>query len=313
MGEFFALCSAFSWGVSSVFARKAQLSSSHTKDAGLFLTLVVNNIINLIAIIVMLIISGPVTLNLPGILFFVFGGLFNSCIGRGMFFNSIGYIGAARAGAIKGITPLFVILGGVLVLGETLTFVSWLGVGVLIAGVMVISIDSLKNGVALWLCIDTTGKNSVGKSGDIKGKLKKGIVICLISCIFFAIGNVFRKAGVNFLPNSIIGVSVGSFASLITFSAYMAVNSEKEQMLATLKAPQKDYILAGVASGGALYCLFLSLKIIPVTIANSLAASEPVFTIAISSIFLGRQDAITWKTVIGGLLIFAGAVILVIL
>ena len=301
MGILFALASAMSWGLSNVYARKAQLCGNTDHLSGLYVTLAVNNLLNLLVMLFSLLLAPPPVLNTQGLLFFAAGGLLNSCIGRGLIFLSISRIGAPKAGVIKGIAPVFVLMGGVFLLNESLGTADLAGILLAILGVLVVSLDMLY------------ADHAQVKSTGIQGTSWKGILIGVAATVFLASGNLCRKAGLTQIPDSILGVTAGGLSGFLFMTMFLLVKGRLRAAVQAVFRMDKNYLLAGVFTGAALYLLFLSLLTLPVSVANSFTASEPLFTLAASYVILKKHDKITWRLVLGGLLVIAGAVILILL
>ena len=68
--------------------------------------------------------------------------------------------------------------------------------------------------------------------------------------------------------------------------------------------------MSGLSTSVALYFLFTSLQMIPLSIANSLTAAEPLFTLLLGRLLLGRQEKPTPALVAGALSTVLGAVLL---
>lgn len=299
MGVVFALLNAMSWGISNVFARKAQLKGSTDRWSGLFITLVVNNMLNLAVFSVSLFFRLPSSFNVQGLFYYTAGGLLNSFIGRGLIFLAISRLGAPKAGVIKGFTPVFVLLGGVFLLGESLNTADLLGVFLALAGVMAVSLNMLRADRAQL------------KGTGVKGVSVKGILTGLMATLFLGAGNLCRKAGLNQWPDSILGVVIGGFSGLVFMTVFLLFTGRLKTALMALRHMDRSYFLSGVFTGLALYLLFLAFNSLPVSVANSFTASEPLFTMAASYLILKKQDRITWQLVLGGLLVIAGAVMLI--
>ena len=301
MGILFALLSAVSWGISNVFTRKAQLKGKTDRWSGLFITLVVNNMLNLVVFAVYLFFRVPTAINATGILLFAAGGLFNSFIGRGLLFMSINRLGAPKAGVIKGITPVFVLFGGVFLLGESLATSDALGIFLALSGVMVVSLD--------MICGDRKQLKVTGE----RGMSWQGIVFGVMAACFLASGNISRKAGLTYIPDAILGVTVGGVAGLIFITIFLAATKRLKQALRATLHMDGAYFMSGLFASLALLFVFLSFNVLPVSVANSFTASEPIFTILASYLILRQQDRITWRLVLGGVLVISGAVVLVLL
>ena len=64
------------------------------------------------------------------VLWFAGAGVFTAFVGRVFFYSSVEKLGAMRSSALKRLSPLFAVLLGVLVLGETLTGGAMGGTGI---------------------------------------------------------------------------------------------------------------------------------------------------------------------------------------
>ncbi len=302
MGVVFALLSAASWGISNALIRRAQDNTPYSTNIGTFLTIIVNNVINICVLSVILILQGPIEITAIGIFFFAIGGLLNSCIGRSLLFSCFNRIGSARGGVIKGLMPLFVIIGGVAFLKEQMSYMMWVGIAVILVGVYTISFDTINR---------VGGLENYNK--DEKTLLREGIIIGIISCLFLASGNLLRKVGLQYINSSVLGVTIGSFTGLLFYGMYFLIKGDKKQITLALKTFNKDYMLGGIFTSAALYLLFFSMQLIPISVTNSVAASEPLFTIIMSYLLLKNKENITYLTVTGGFLIIIGTVILMLL
>lgn len=81
-------------------------------------------------------------------------------------------------------------------------------------------------------------------------------------------------------------------------------------MAKALKRLDGNYAMSGVCTSFALFFLFHALELIPLSIANSLTALEPLFTLIFSGLLLGRQEKVTWQTGLGAAATVLGAIIL---
>ena len=302
MGVIFALISAISWGISNALVRKAQINTTFESDVGTFITILINNIVNITILLFLLVIKARIDINLAGLLFFSLGGLFNSCIGRCLIFRCFEKVGAARGSVIKGITPLFVIGGGVFILKERMSALMWLGIGIILSGVYIISHDTISQ-------LGSDNDNTVAGN---KSYMIKNIVLGIVACGFLAGGNLFRKAGLQYINSAVIGVTTGSFTAFIVLGAYLLLSGKKSEIIKSLKATNKEYVIGGAFTSAAVYFMFISMQLIPISITNSVGSSEPLFSILVSYWMLRDREKITPQTVMGGCLIVVGGAVLII-
>jgi drug/metabolite transporter (DMT)-like permease len=68
--------------------------------------------------------------------------------------------------------------------------------------------------------------------------------------------------------------------------------------------------LAGCASSWGITFFFLALNQAPVVLVAPLAGTSPLISIALSHFFLHRLEKVTWRTIVGALMVFAGVVLI---
>lgn len=307
MGQIFSLLSAASWGIGNVYALKAMDDKDIDRFTGLCITLFVNNIINIIILAVYCLFAPGIAVNASGLLFFSIGGFLNSFVGRGIFFLSISLIGASRAGIFKIISPLFAIIAGVFILNEVMSRWVWVGTIIVLTGVLFMSLETMGQGKRLEAAKNvssTLAKSSISK---------KGIILGLSAGFFLASGNVFRKVGLTYIPDSILGVSVGSFVAFIAALIFLTMSGRMKSFISAVKKMNRSYLIAGIWTSVALYALFLALIYIPISVANSITASEPLFTMLASLVLLGKREVLTMRTLAGAAVVITGIILLVVL
>jgi drug/metabolite transporter (DMT)-like permease len=319
IGELLALICAINWSLSMVFTRRAQGKTKLSPMIGLFITIFINNVINLLALLVRHFVWHPVPLNTPGIILFVFGGILNSFIGRGLLFTCVAILGAARGGLIKATVPIFVLIGGVFVLGEQLGTWAWLGIGIVLGGLLLMSADSARRSDSLpgalkdqTQSVDREQPAEISRKKSYRLHLLKGVLIGLAAAFFLGSGNVCRKAGITLIPDTVIAVSVCSFFALIACVVILLIQGEGKKMVHGLLRIEFDYGLSGVFTSGALYSLFAAMRHIPISIANSISATEPLFTMLFVWAFgQGKKEALGIRTIVFGAIMVIGTIILI--
>lgn len=303
MGQVFALLFSASYGLSNIFTSKAIDERSIDKFTGQYITLIVNSVINTMVLIVYYISVKNISVNYLGIFFFAIAGFFNSFLSRGIFYSAIPYIGVSRAGIFKITSPVFAILGGIVILGERIQTNMLIGAFVVLLGISMLTIETIHKS-----SISMDQKNNTLHS--LSNIPNKGIVLGLLSGLVLGVGNVFRKIGINYLPSSIIGVFIGSIVALITIMIYQIIQGKGQELILTTKTINKNYLLSGIFSSLALYFVFISLKYIPVSYTNSIGASESLFTMLWSIVILKKVEIITVRTIFSAITVIAGIAIL---
>lgn len=306
MGQLFALLFGASCGLGNVFASKAMGHKNNDKFTGQYIILFVNSIFSLTVLIVYLIFGAAIDINVPGLLFFGIAGVLISFLSRGVFFSAISYIGVSRVSVFKITSPMFAIVGGVVILGEVLNWKALASTIVVIAGILFMSLETMRE--------NHTDKDSVlNVASSIISIPKKGILLGLLSGFLLGIGSVFRKLGVTYIPSSILGACVGSLAGFFSIVIFQVINGKAGELLKATKNMSRDYFMSGIFSSIAMFSMFIALKYIPVSHANSIGASESLFTMFWSLIICGNKEILTIRTLIGAIIVITGITILMIL
>lgn len=296
MGQLFALLFAVNYGLSNVFASKAIETREIDKFTGLYITLFINSMISITVFTVYLLSGAKIAINLTGIVFFGIAGFLNSFLTRGVFFMAIPYIGVSRAGIFKITSPIYAILGGVLILNEVMKGKALIGAITIFTGIIFISLETIRE----------KHKEDISVLNSVITMPKKGIGLGLLSGFFLGTGNIFRKLGIIHIPNSILGASVGSLVAFFAILIFQLVKGKKQELFLAIRDINRDYFLSGAFSSVALYCLFVALYFIPVSYANSISASESLFTMFWSLVLCGKKEILTVRTFIGAVIIIIG-------
>lgn len=303
MGQLFALIFGASSGLGNIFASRSMANKDNDRFTGQFTILFVNNIINFTVLIIYLVLGNRINVNTQGLIFFSIAGFFISFLSRGAFFASIPYIGVSRASVFKITSPMFGIVGGIIILGEVLSLGALAGIIVVIVGIMFLFLETMK--------VNHTDKTSVF---DVVSSFiympKKGILLGLLSGFFLGIGNVFRKIGVTHISSSILGSCIGTLVGFISVAIYQAANGKKRELIEAVKSLNTDFLLAGVFSSIAMFSIFLSLKHIPVSYANTISITESLFTMLWGLMIFGNKEIITIRTLFCAIIVIAGIALL---
>jgi len=313
-GEIFALAAAVLWSLHMIFVRKAQAKNAQGANpmepmVGLFITIFVNNVINVFVLAFRYFVWPPVPIYTAGVIALVIAGTFNSFVGRGLLFAAVVILGAARTGLTRATMPVFVLLGGVLVLGERFGPRAWLGIGIVLLSLFLMSFDTVRKEGKKH---EGTAQPDTAKGRASRLRLIKGIALGLSAALIMGSGNIFRKAGVDIIPDTILAVSIGSFSALLVCVAILLIKRKGKDMLTAVKNIEFYYMMSGVFASAALFSMVYSLSIIPVAITNSIAATEPLFTILFVWLMKeGQKEKLGVQTLLFGVIMVIGTVILI--
>ncbi len=288
MVVFFSIVSAFFYGVSDFIIRLG-LRHSNARSAVLFSTasgLLAPFIIALFTVRLGQFASWA-------LVYFILAGIIGSFIGRYLLYVGIEKLGVSIASPLANIRPLFGAIIAVLILGEKLT-VSIAGATILIiAGAIAIS----------W---ERSG-------GHIEKEWsRRDLLFPVLASFCYGLAAIMRKLGINITPEPLIGVVIQNTAALACL--ILTTPALGHQLRVDYKDTRAWFIfgLGGLTAFVAHYCTFYALSLGMVIIVTPLVALNPFFALLLTLIFLRKVERVTWKIILGAVLIVGGAAALAI-
>ena len=137
------LC-AMAWGTQSVFLKKAM------RDIPLSTAILITLVINFLALVFLIGIGGvqefSAFLDIPMLVcfYFMLAGFFNYLLGRALYYSSFRFIGVTQSTAISSTYPIISVAFAVTVLGEKVSLLQFVGIGLTLSGVYILLMKGRK-------------------------------------------------------------------------------------------------------------------------------------------------------------------------
>lgn len=295
VGIFLAIVSAMFFALGNVLARRG---TDHLhRDAG-FLLSTTSNAVTLVTLTAgTLAVRGAAQASLPAVAFFAAGGIFGTFCGRWVSLRAIERLGPSRASTYKNAQPLFTTAIAVPLLGEPLTWGSFLGGALIMVGIWFLTTEPLQR-------IRTRG-------WDISPETRRGgVALGLASAVAYGTGNILRKLGIGLWPDPVIGAGVAIFFTMIPTLLTPAIWRQRAALRQPWRRGHWCFIGWGLCTSAAQVAFFAAVKHSPVWIVNVVMAVEPLLTIFVSfGLFRGRERIGRW-VLFSALLVVAGLAIL---
>lgn len=218
---------------------------------------------------------------------FVLAGVFAPCLARN--FLMIGYqrMGMARSDVIAGSMPFFALILAIVLIGERPSTRAILGTVGIVSGIALLSY----------------------KREEGKALARWSILFPLGAALFFSARDVTSKFGLQLIPFPMAAAAVtATTAALVLNFPYLFPKVRRRVIL-----PKRSFWLfcvAGVLLAMAYLSGFMALKGGMVSQVAPLVSVFPIFSVALSFLFLQSQEKVTWKVGGGGILVVAGASII---
>lgn len=133
------LC-ALAWGVQSILLKKAMRDIP--LPTAILLTLAINFLVLVFMIGIGVGEGVSAFLHIPILIWFYFmlAGFFNYLLGRGLYYSSFRFIGVTQGTAISSTYPVISVVFAVSVLGEKLAFLQFVGIGLTLSGIYLLTL-----------------------------------------------------------------------------------------------------------------------------------------------------------------------------
>jgi DME family drug/metabolite transporter len=279
--ELLSLFTAICYGASAVFTRKGMSDSNPITGA------VVTALIQVVVLLGLLLTYPPVRIDLAAIAFFVASGILASTLGRLLNFMSIERLGVPVSASIIGSSPLFSTLFAVIAIGESVAMTTALGTVFVVVGIAL-----------------TSGGNK--PSSRLVGST---LVLPVMSAAFYGASSVVRKVGLNILPDSVLGAFVGAASSLVSFLLYIVTTNRVAEVRLSRNSV-KYFVGSGFAMSAGWLTMFAALSTGSVSVVSALIGTNPLFSLALSIVFLREAEDINRRIAAGSFAIVAGAAII---
>lgn len=277
---------AFFVAISQVFYRKALI---HIGPA--IAAIAMNVLSAMMAVVLHLVLDDEISWSLEGIIWFMLIGIFGSSIGRYMIFWSMRLIGLARTQILVQSVLVWSALMGVFILGERFSA----GVA---GGTLAIMV-----GAVLLVHKKESGRRESGER-DISLLY---FLVPVIASFLFSFTFVFRKYALVALPSESLGIAISTTTAAALLVLAMPFTKEEEgaknwnsRGLVTIACG----VVANTTAALFFWTAFRAGEVVQVVPINRLSV---LWVILFSWLFLKKQESVTLRIVIGGVLSVVGA------
>jgi drug/metabolite transporter (DMT)-like permease len=280
-----ALVSAASWAVGTILFKG--IGENFSPSA---MTLI-KSLFSALLLGIGLIFVGWTRVPLPSLGWLILSGLIGIAAGDTCFFVALRLLPVHQLIVLMMLAPGITLSLAILFLGEMPSPIAWLGI------VMVLS------GVALTLGADL-------RHGQTAKRAPAGMLFGFLSVLCMGVSVIIAKIGLNTMPAfqaTFLRMAAGSVGILVIGLACRQI----KKWLAPLRDGSLKWrfaVAVAVVTFGGFWLALFSVKRLDVSIANTLLATEPLFALPLSVIWLRERPlAMAWS---GAAVAFPGALLL---
>ena len=134
------------------------------------------------------------------------------------------------------------------------------------------------------------------------------LMFAILSAVFAAATSILAKIGIDGVDSN-LATAIRTIVVLVMAWGMVFLTNSAGGISAISTRSWIFLILSGLATGASWLCYFYAIKIGEVSKVVPIDKCSLVLTIVFAVIFLG--EALTWKTVVGSILLLAGALVMV--
>jgi drug/metabolite transporter (DMT)-like permease len=286
LGIALALLSAAVSGLSVVLVGK------HNKKSNVLNISIVITAVGLIVLLPLAVIANEFSMvNLIGFALFALGGLLSPALVRLLYYGGLKKLGTAVNSSIFAVYPIYSLLLAVLLLGETPTLANWIGVFVVVIGVILVEMTSC----------DPNG-----------GKIRslRNLIFPILGGLAFGVSVILRKYALNLCNTPVFGVAVAYAFSLIPFAVILLYQKPNREWR-SLKQDLRLFWIAGVGQAIAWVLSFYALSIESAALVATILSIEPIFVVLLAWLYLGSSERLCVKLIASILVTVLGTILVI--
>tara|TARA_B100000686_G_scaffold84408_1_gene91242 strand:+ start:7068 stop:7937 length:870 start_codon:yes stop_codon:yes gene_type:complete len=282
--ETLAIISGFCYSVSAILTRLGLDKS--TSQTGSFVVAATYLVITTLALPLDQMPLSSLSMNDA---YFLAAGISSPALSLLFLYRSINFIGVAPTTAIVNTNALFGSFLAFFILQERPSELFWLGLVIVLSGIFLIS-EGLDK---------------------MKGRYKY-LLLPLLSAVCFGLSHTFRKLGFENSQSSFLtGAFLQGLSACIFMPLILKVGSNKKNKTYVFNLKSlKFFIPAGVAVVFGQFLILHVIKFGQVSLVSSILATNPLFSLILTHIFLQKKEKLTLKIILGVITIVSGVVIL---
>jgi drug/metabolite transporter (DMT)-like permease len=228
--------------------------------------------------------------------YFSLAGVIHFSVGWTLLNMSQMRIGAARTSPLLATTPVFGAVIAVLVLQEVPSWLVWLGVALVTAGALVVSLERVVEEGRGWV---------VSWHDAAPG---------LLTALAWAASPILIKEGLEGLPSPLLGLTLGMVVAVLAYAAALPLRPQVDGPALGSRISLAFKLAAGVMVGLSVWARWAALDYTSIAVVLALGLLSVPIVLLLSPLLMGRHvEHVTIQIWLGAALVVVGGLVLVFL
>ncbi|MGD9782627.1 MAG: DMT family transporter [Kiritimatiellia bacterium] len=280
-----ALLVSASWAAGTVLLKKVgdELSS--------FAMTLFKGLVSLVLLALPLLVLGLGPVSASSLWLLGLSGMLGIAVGDTLFFEALKDLGPLSLVLLMMIGQVSTVVFAVVFLGEDPTWIKWVGIALVMAGMLVVL--------------------SANLGGDKFAMGVRGVAFGLASVLCMSAGSILMKQALN----DGMGTLQATFVRMLAGTAGLFVFGLFARKIGAWMNPFREARVAlpfisaiAIVTFGAFWLTAVAFKYMPLHVATPLISLEPLFVLPLAAVFL--KERITWRAASGTAVSVAGVVML---
>lgn len=240
--------------------------------------------------------------------FFLAGaGVLHFCWGRYCNYRSTRAIGGNLSGPWKQSNLILALVLAMILLGETLTPLKILGIGLIVSGVMATTHAARlarRKEKANAKELEEKGEKPEKKPGEFVPNYKEGYLFALLSATGYGVSPVLVRMGLDDVgPSfSVIGAFISYFSAAVVVGLIILLGRQWSHIREMQRTSVKWFSLAGALVGTSQTLRYVALSMAPVSVVTPIQSTSALFRVLFAW-FINREHEVFGIWIIVGVLL----------
>jgi drug/metabolite transporter, DME family len=217
--------------------------------------------------------------------YFALSGVVGTAAGRLFRVIAIEKVGAPVAASINNLTPLIAAGLAIVLLGEVVTLPIVLGTVVIVLGTVLLS-----------------------QSGKHVGFDPRHLGYPFLSATCFAVVAILRKLGLSH-AGPLFGSAINMTAAMVASTTFVFATGKGSALRCDGRS-LLYFVGGGLCENAGVFLFLLALNVGDVSVVIPLTGTAPLFVLLLAFLFPGSAGKLTWRIVVGAVLIVLGVFVL---
>lgn len=219
-------------------------------------------------------------------------------------YASVQHLGAVRASAVKRLNPVFSVILGVTLMGETMNLPMIAGMLLIFGSFALLAMQAWRSRPAV--------RNPSGHRSSLRTLGNLGYLYGPVSALAYATGYLARKQGLIAMPDPNFGTLIGALAGAVTFVlTSFFVESYANAVKSTFGRINPWLLAAAVMSSVGQILQFVALNYSTISRVALITSMEVIVTMLLSMWLLRSYERMSRATAVAAAMSVAGAMLVI--